>query len=1303
MKTSPLSFHSLAVLAAALVGLDAYAADHFVSLTGGHVPPFTNWADAATNIQSAIDAASAGETVWVTNGVYATGGKVMDGDLTNRVVLDKALTVQSVNGPLVTSIQGGGATNGTRAIRCAWLTNGATLKGFAIQGGATRTAGDASTLRNGGGIWCASPSAVVANCLIQSNAAFNMGGGVFQGMVINSVLRQNSAQAGSGCASNILNSCTVVSNSTSGTFGCAMTNSISYFNAIANYFGTQPIVYCCTAPMPAGLPGNSNITDNPQFIEDGFHLSTTSPCRGAGTNLVAGTDIDGQNWLNRPSIGCDEWREAPVVFSQPKSQVSSEPIGFRISLAAVGQDPFTCYWFRDGIPIEHDGVYSSAHSTNLVVSGADLSCAGGYQAVVSNAFGMATSAVLQLVFHCVDAACISPVSPYASWANAATNIQDAINSASSGEIILVTNGVYFYGGKAMGNDLTNLVAIDKPLLVHAMNGPATVTIDGSSFTNGAAAVRCAWLTNGAVLSGIQLRNGATRATGNFGDQQNYGGGVWGASTNAMLVNCFISTNYAFYAGGGAYQVSLVNCRLVGNQAVGSGSPSGGAANAGVGGGSANCILKNCILDGNAAIQGYGGGAYNSALRNCYLTRNSSYLYGGAAYQGTLVNCTITANLSGGYSSGVGGGAVANATLTNCIAHGNVIRFPATIYTNHYNSTFAYSCTTPTVTGEGNISMDPLLLADGLHLAEGSPCRGAGTNAVIFGVDIDGQSWTNPPPMGCDEWQAIPQAITSPQVGVESSGTVKLGGSVAAGAQPFSLIWMKDGVPLTATPRYNSVNTSNLIIYGLDPADAGNYQVAFSNSFGTATSAVVRIVVHCVSPSSVAPAEPYSSWASAADDIQSAVNAASEGDFVLVTNGVYSTGGKAMFGDLANRVAVDKAVTVMSIKGPSSTFIQGAWDPVSTNGPLAVRSVWLTNGASLVGFTVQGGATRTNGNAAYLLSGGGVWAASSSSSLVNCIVVSNAAYTYGGGVYSGKALNTLVRANISSSYGGGVYGSLLANCTVVGNSSRLQGGGVYDAYLAINCIFYSNTSALGSSSANYFYSAPIPAFIYSCATPFRSGPGNISSDPQLMDSYHLASTSPCRGAATNVTIGTDLDGESWTNPPSMGCDDVCETGVTGSLAVAVSAPWPVVAERGSLPLNGQVTGWASRVGWDYGDGSILTNASLLSTSHVWTNAGDYTVTFTAFNADNPGGVSTNLLVHVVPLEAPIITTGGLSGTNFSLGFPGQPGVTYMVEQATNLDAPVTWQTVGTVFSTGGVMQVVDVKATNNMRFYRVKGP
>src|SRR5262245_50998537 len=102
------------------VGSQAGAADYFVSPTGKHQPPFATWTDAATNIQDAIDAAAPGDVVWVTNGIYSTGGKVVDGDLLNRAVLDKALTVQSVNGPAVTFIRGGGPV-GPLAVRCAWL------------------------------------------------------------------------------------------------------------------------------------------------------------------------------------------------------------------------------------------------------------------------------------------------------------------------------------------------------------------------------------------------------------------------------------------------------------------------------------------------------------------------------------------------------------------------------------------------------------------------------------------------------------------------------------------------------------------------------------------------------------------------------------------------------------------------------------------------------------------------------------------------------------------------------------------------------------------------------------------------------------------------------------------------------------------------------------------------------------------------------------------------------------------------------------------------------------------------------
>src|SRR5581483_2191953 len=70
-----------------------------------------------------------------------------------------------------------------------------------------------------------------------------------------------------------------------------------------------------------------------------------------------------------------------------------------------------------------------------------------------------------------------------------------------------------------------------------------------------------------------------------------------------------------------------------------------------------------------------------------------------------------------------------------------------------------------------------------------------------------------------------------------------------------------------------------------------------------------------------PAAPYSSWATAATDIQSAVDAATDGDLVLVTNGVYASGTTSM-GGTSNRVAVRKAITVQSVNGAASTIVDG---------------------------------------------------------------------------------------------------------------------------------------------------------------------------------------------------------------------------------------------------------------------------------------------------------------------------------------------------------------------------------------------
>ena len=136
----------------------------------------------------------------------------------------------------------------------------------------------------------------------------------------------------------------------------------------------------------------------------------------------------------------------------------------------------------------------------------------------------------------------------------------------------------------------------------------------------------------------------------------------------------------------------------------------------------------------------------------------------------------------------------------------------------------------------------------------------------------------------------------------------------------------------------------------------------------------------VDQSSSAPLSPYGTWATAAATIQDAIDSASDGDLILVTNGVYGSGGKVMAGDLTNRVALDRAVTVQSVNGPTATVIEGQWDATNRIGAGAIRAAWLTNGAVLNGFTLRFGATRSAGDGLNLQSGGGVWCASTNATV-----------------------------------------------------------------------------------------------------------------------------------------------------------------------------------------------------------------------------------------------------------------------------------------------------------------------------------
>ncbi len=839
----------------------------------------------------------------------------------------------------------------------------------------------------------------------------------------------------------------------------------------------------------------------------------------------------------------------------------------------------------------------------------------------------------------------SGTAPYGSWADAATNIQDAIDAASGGDTVWVTNGVYATGGKAMDGDLTSRVALYKPLTVRSVNGPFVSFIEGGWTTNGPTAIRCAWLTNGAVLKDFTLEGGGTRSSGPSPLYVS-GGGACCVSSNAWVVNCLIRSNTA-YQGGGVYSGSVFGSALTGNSTI--------------------------------------------------------TLNGSASYQSVLVGCTVSSNA---YAAAVYGG-----WLTNCIVYYNSQNYSA-------STRLSYCCTTPVPSGRGNIG-DPPQLLDGLHLASTSPCIAAGTN-VTAGTDLDGRAWGNPPSIGCEQWEPSPMLLYQPAVRItrEPVGfTIRV---IAAGQTPFSCWWTRDGVPIEDDGHYSASHSTNLVAVGISPSDVGSYQVVLSNAFGMATSAVAQVVVHLVDAANSAPVPPYLTWGTAATNIKDSVDSASTNEFVLVTNGIYAAGGKVVFGDLTNRVVLDKPVIVRSLNGAAFTTIQGAWDP-ATNGPLAVRCAWLGDGTLLDGFTLTRGATRSGGSDDRLQSGGGVWAANSNTIIANCVICTNAAYNgggacqgflknctivgnraqSGGGAYLSTVLNSVLYGNNAIFSGGGAANGLLVNCTVTRNSAGTTYAGGPGAGVAgfgggatlRNCIIYGN--GLNSGLANYTGS---PFMTYCCTTPSAPGIGNTNANPQLLDPMHLASSSPCRGAGSRAyASGVDIDGEPWATPPAMGCDEVWEAAIKGPLSVFILTNVAPVLQKAFTGFAGQVSGRASRVEWDFGDGTVQTNALIVG--HSWSMPGDYTVAFTAYNADNPNGVATNLVLKVVPPTPPVLTVTPGSNT-LTLVFPAQLSVWYVVEQTTNISPPATWQTMNTVLGSGGPL-AVSASTTNEMRFFRVR--
>jgi len=260
----------------------------------------------------------------------------------------------------------------------------------------------------------------------------------------------------------------------------------------------------------------------------------------------------------------------------------------------------------------------------------------------------------------VDVNSANPIPPYSSWTTAATNIQDAVDASSTGDQILVTNGVYQTGGKSIDGLITNRVSLNKAVTLQSVNGPMVTVIRGAwdpISTNGPAAVRCVWMTNNSVLNGFTLSGGATREWNVSVKPSMFGGGV-SASNTAVVTNCLIGTNYASDMGGGVYSATLINCSIVGNHLF-----TASTSAVGFGAGVDRCNLRNCLVAYNIGEQADGGGAANCNATNCAFVMNQA-IDGSGVDAGRCVNCTIAGNMS----TGNDGQAAADAGYANRLRH-----------------------------------------------------------------------------------------------------------------------------------------------------------------------------------------------------------------------------------------------------------------------------------------------------------------------------------------------------------------------------------------------------------------------------------------------------------------------------------------------------------------------------------------------------------------------------------------------------------------------------------------------------------
>lgn len=711
---------------------------NYVSPQGAHIPPFSSWATASTNIQSAINMNNA-DIILVLNGIYLSSAEIT---ITNQLI------VTSLNGPLSTVI------NGNNDHRCVYIDHpDAEFNGFTCSNGYVFGDGGGGYLKNG----------IIDRCIFVNNSATN-GGGLYidnNGPVYNSLFYNNSAVYGGGICADIVDlyNCTIVDNTATNNGAaasyrsCDLRNCIMYYNQDST--SDYKYVSCFYSCVPPELTDNYNcITNAPMFLNkfhSNYRLMPGSPCidNKAGLSYeYYDRDLDGrQRILNaKKDMGAFEFGGALKCYCYASVPIKEfpQPVFFSSRIEGTNVHGLLYEW-----DFESDGHFDVSGPTLATVTNVYSE-----EGVFSVTLKVSNTAGEEFLYYATNLVHVyAPktrfvslsglsIPPYTNWLSAAVSLSNALSVAQDGDTILFDAGTYY---------INNNILVTQAISIISVHGPLSTVFD----YDGIKYITITLKHDKARLNGFTLSHSSDTA---FQCEQ---GNIFNCSVTdnsktgvtllqGIITNCWIYNNgeYGIYAYSGP-NILVENCVVFSNELKGIHIRDVGRINNCIirynreGGiksmGYRSIIVEKSIIHNNGRaslpISGAGLDVTYTVVQNCLVMHNSCGISGGGVYAGEnskIVNCTIVGNSAYKY-----GGIFNRSIAYNTIVYYNVASDVSNCYANYR---FVNCCIPEDHGGINIITNKPLFLIPGdYHLRPASPCINTGTNLydLLSDTDLEG--------------------------------------------------------------------------------------------------------------------------------------------------------------------------------------------------------------------------------------------------------------------------------------------------------------------------------------------------------------------------------------------------------------------------------------------------------------------------------------------------------------------------------------------------------------------------------------